>query len=170
MPYRKEEVERERVAGAGLERFDRWVRVDNAGYRTSPPEAEILRTLHELECFEENRRDRLGGARKLLALGLTPKEIPLPQDGALFKVPLFVRDRERVLLEFAKRGVMLDYIYDPPLDRYAERDLAERLPSPEAAVRWSRDVLPVNPLLADRFLAILRRAPRLIPMENVSAS
>ena len=170
MPYRRDEVLHERAAGAGLERFDRWVRVDNANYRTSPPESEVLRTLKELEEFEANRSHRLEGARKLLGLGLTPPEIPFPEGCALFKVPMFVREREPVLQAFARLGLELDYIYDPPLDRYAAEDLAERLPSHASALRWSRDVLPVNPLQADRFLSLLKKVPKLVGVGDWKAS
>ncbi|PYQ09540.1 MAG: hypothetical protein DMH00_12915 [Acidobacteria bacterium] len=104
MIYQEQEVQRQREAGAGLDRFDPWVRVDNAAYRTEPAEADVRRTLIELEAFERSRRRRLEGMQKLLELGLTPAEIPLPRDRALFKVPLFVRDRERVLHGFARRG------------------------------------------------------------------
>src|SRR6266480_3466398 len=48
----------------------------------------------------------------------------------------------------------------PPQHVYAP-GLAQRLPSPSRAAVWSRDVLPVDPLLADRFLALLRQSPTL---------
>ena len=165
MIYQEQEVQRQREAGAGLDRFDPWVRVDNAAYRTEPAEADVRRTLIELEAFERSRRRRLEGMQKLLELGLTPAEIPLPRDRALFKVPLFVRDRERVLHGFARRGLELDYIYDPPLDLYATEELTVRIPSRAEALRWSRDVLPVSPLQADRFLCLLREIPPLLPLE-----
>src|SRR5947207_2726222 len=122
------------------------------------------------KAFEENRRLRLAGARKLLDLGLTPPGLPVPSDSALYRVPLFVQEREKVLAHFAQRGLLLDYIYDPPLDVYAP-GLAQRLPSPSRAAVWSRDVLPVDPLLADRFLALLRQSPTLcrLPREVVSS-
>jgi len=163
MAYRREEVQKERAAGAGLDRFERWVRVDNSRYRTQPAESDVLRTLRTLENFEENRRLRLDGTRKLLGLRLTPQEIQLPEGCALFKVPMFIQGREGVVTDFARRGMELDYIYDPPLDRYADEELALSIPSPEAAQRWSRDVLPVNPMVADRFLALLGQFPPLQP-------
>jgi hypothetical protein len=146
--------------GGGLDRFDQWVRVDNHLYRTWPLRSSVRATLRRLQAFEENRRLRLAGARKLLELGLTPPGLPVPSDTALFRVPLFVREREKVLTHFVQRGLMLDYIYDPSLDLYAP-GLAERLPSPSSAAIWSRDVLPVDPLLADRFLALLGESPGL---------
>lgn len=161
MAYDKDEVLGARSAGAGLDRFDRWVRVDNHEYRTTPSPSVVERTLRSLEGLEENRRLRLEGARKLVDLGLLPGDVDLPQGTALFRVPLFVRDREQVLHRLGRRGLHLDYIYDPPLDQYASSDLADALPSPKEALRWSRDVLPVDPRLADRFLSLLADIPAL---------
>ena len=67
-----------------------------------------------------------------------------------------------MLEHFAAHGLHLDYIYDPPLDVYAAETLAERLPSPGAALAWSRDVLPVDPLRAGRFLSILKTSPGIL--------
>jgi hypothetical protein len=92
----------------------------------------------------------------------------LPSDTALLRVPLFVRRREAVIARLAERGLTTHYVYDPPLDLYAP-ELVEALPSPPEARIWSRDVLPVNPLLADRFIALLRESPGLIdPIQDVS--
>ena len=166
MAYLREEVRQEQAAGAGLDRFERWVRVDNARFRTQPWEADVLRTLRQLESFEENRRLRLQGTQKLLALSLTPPEVRLPEGCAMFKVPLFIQRREEVIRDFSRQGMELDYIYDPPLDRYADEDLALRIPSPPEALRWSRDVLPVNPLHADQFLDLLAQFP---PLQRAEA-
>jgi hypothetical protein len=146
--------------GGGLERFDRWVRVDNDMYHTWPRRSAQRAALRRLEAFDENRRVRIAGARRLSASGLTLPGLRLPADIALFRVPLFVRERERVRAHFAERGLALDYIYDPPLDVYAP-GLTQRLASPCSAAHWSRDVLPVDPLLADRFLALLAESPGL---------
>lgn len=162
MPYETGQVLAARQDGAGLDRFHRYVRVDNARYRTEPLSREIRTTLRRLEDFDDNRRRRLAGARDLLALGLTPPSLRLPDDTSLFRVPLFVPDREGVLAHFARRGIVLDYIYDPPLDRYAPPPLAECLASSDSARAWSRDVLPVDPLLADRFLETLRDSPEIL--------
>jgi hypothetical protein len=158
MPYDLAQVLRARDAGAGLDRFDRWVRMDNPRYRTDPLTREIRSTEGSLRRFAADRQRRLEGARRLLALGLTPPSLLLPEDTALFRVPLFVQRREEVVEHFSARGLRLDYIYDPPLDLYAAPALAERLESPDAARVWSRDVLPVDPLRADEFFAILGRS------------
>jgi hypothetical protein len=160
MPYETGVVRRAQEEGGGLDRFDRWVRVDNQMYRTWPLRSALRATLRRLATFEENRRLRLAGARRLLESGLTPADLQIPPDTALFRVPLFVREREQVRARFAERGLALDYIYDPPLDVYAPA-LTERLPARSSAAHWSRDVLPVDPLLADRFLALLANSPGL---------
>ena len=160
MPYDTTVVRQAQRQGGGLDRFDRWVRVDNDTYRIWPLRATQCAALRRLEAFEENRRLRLAGARKLFASGLTRTGIHMPADTALFRVPLFVRERDRVRDYFAKRGLALDYIYDPPLEVYAP-ELTERLASPWSAPHWSRNVLPVNPVTADRFLAILGESPGL---------
>jgi hypothetical protein len=158
MPYETTAVLRAQKEGGGLDRFDRWVRVDNHMYRTWPLRSARRTALRRLEVFDENRRRWLAGARKLLESGLTPAGLELPSDTALFRVPLFVREREKVRAYFAERGLALDYIYNPPLDVYAP-GLTERLASPCSAAHWSRDVLPVDPLSADRFLALLAKSP-----------
>jgi hypothetical protein len=160
MAYETTAVRQAQQAGGGLDRFDRWARVDNEMYRTWPLRSTQRATLERLEAFEENRRGRLAGARRLVESGLTPAGLTMPADTALFRVPLFVREREKVRAHFAERGLALDYIYDPPLDVYAP-GLTERLPSPHTATHWSRDVLPVDPLRAGRFLALLGDSPGL---------
>jgi len=163
MEYALEQVLEATQAGSGLERFDRWVGIDNTDYRTILPDRTLVSTLQQLEHFDENRRRRIEGTRRLLALGLTPPNVAVPEDSALFRVPLFVRDREEVLRRFAERHFSLDYVYDPPLDVYAAPQLADKIPSPVEAERWSRDVLPVDPMHASRFLDLLKEMPALVP-------
>lgn len=166
MAYALGDVFEAQAAGCGLNKFDRWVRVDNANYRTLSVAWAVASTLRQLEEFEENRASRLEGTRKLLELGFTPKDIALPANSALLRVPLFVQQREKVIrdllkpqLKSAQFPIGLDYIYDPPLDQYASSQLADRLASPVNTERWSRDVLPVNPLCADRFIHLLHNMP-----------
>jgi hypothetical protein len=170
MEYQEREVLEALKAGGGLDRFDRWVRVDNANYRTVVAARDQRRTLSQLLAFEETRQLRQEGARILMGLGLTPLEVRIPENMALFKVPLFIHDRERVLREVQGQDLPLDYIYDPPLDRYVTPAMADSLPSPASAIRWSRDVLPVNPLHAKRFAKMLEKLPSLSPAPESVAS
>jgi len=160
LSYEISEVFQAQNEGGGLELFDRWLQVDKPTYRTWPLRSSLRTTLERLESFEENRPSRFAGAAKLLSLGYTPAGFPVPVDTTFLRVPLFVQAREKVRARLAQRGLTLDYIYDPPLDLYAPA-LAEVLRSPPAARIWSRDVLPVDPLLADRFIALLRKFPGL---------
>jgi dTDP-4-amino-4,6-dideoxygalactose transaminase len=146
--------------GGGLERFEQWVRVDNHMYRTWPLRLALRATLRRLKALEEDRRFRLEGARKLLGLGLTPPGLPLSPDTAPLRVPLLIRDRNKTRKHLAARGLKTYYIYDPPLDLYAP-EFVEPLVSSSIAAAWSRAVLPVDPLDADRFLALLEESPGL---------
>ncbi len=163
MPYDAGEVLEAGTDGGGLRRFERWVRVDCHGYRTLPPDWQVCKTLRELESFEQNRERRIEGSRKLQCLPLTPASLIASLDFSLFRVPLFVRGRDTVAPYFVRRGVGVDYIYDPPLDIYVPPRLAGRIPSPPRAILWSRDVLPIDPLQADSFLSLLNGSRPLIP-------
>ena len=158
MPYTDDAVRRAQAHGGGLDPFEAWVRMDHPAYRTPPLPPVIRASRSRIERFGDNRRRRLEGAERLLGLGFTPRDIEIPRDTALLRVPLFVEDRERVIAYLARRGLTTEYIYDPPLDLYAPT-WSVALPSPPAARAWSRDVLPVNPLHADRFVSIYRETP-----------
>jgi hypothetical protein len=167
MRYTVAEVRQAQRAGGGLDAFDRWVRMDNLAFRAWPLAQSIRMSLHRLQAFEGVRHLRIEGARKLLDLGYTPPHVLLPRDTALVRVPLFVRDREAAIARLAEHRLRVEFIYDPPFDVYAP-DLVERLPSPPEARIWSRDVLPVNPLLADRFINLLKESPGLLePLRDV---
>lgn len=168
MRFTVPEVVHAQRAGGGLDAFNRWVRMDNPVYRAWPLHRSIQLTLHRLEAFDGGRQERLDGVRKLRELGYTAPDVLVPSDTALLRVPLFVRRREAVIARLARRGFTTHYVYDPPLDLYAP-ELVEALPSPPEARMWSRDVLPVNPLAADRFIALLRESPGLIdPVQDAS--
>ena len=156
IPYRLDDVLAAQRAGAGMDRFDSWVRVDKPRYRVFPDVAMLRDTRGDLETLEKNLERRRHGARLLESLGLTPPNVRLSGEDALFRVPLFVQDRERILKAMAARGLHLDYIYDPPLDIYAP-DLSLRLDPSPSATPWSGDVLPVDPLRASLFMSLLER-------------
>ncbi len=160
MPYDEDAVRNAIAGGGGLDRFDHWVRMDDLPYRTPLPHVVLAAALHRLERFDEDRPRLLAGVQSLLDLGYIPPQIRIPRDTVLLRVPLFVEDRERVLAQLARRGHGIQCIYDPPLDEYAPA-FAEQLPSPPSRRIWSRDVLPVNPRRADRFLALRQETPSL---------
>jgi hypothetical protein len=161
MPYSAQDVLRARAEGGGLDRFDPWVRVDNADYRAMPRGGALRATLNRLEALEQSRGARVAGARKIVSLGLTPAAYRARPETPFLRIPLLVRERERVRGELMRRGFQFQYIYDPALDVYARPPLVERLPQTGGAALWSEAVLPVDPLKADRFLSLLSAPPAL---------
>lgn len=158
MPLRPDELHRALAAGPGLERFETWIRVDRPHYRL-PASAFLLRgVLRRLRRLEADRARRIEGVARLRAL---PNVAPAVRQGdpqPLFRVPLLVPDREDAVAGLERHILGTGYIYDPPLDDYAGPDFAEPSPAPDAARRWARAVLPVDPLEADNVMRWMRPA------------
>jgi hypothetical protein len=53
----------------------------------------------------------------------------------LVRVPSLVADRDAAVAALARRGIVVGYLYDPPLDDYAGADFTDVSPAPEGA-RW----------------------------------
>ncbi len=155
MPYEIDHVRTARAEPDFLLGFRRWLDMDHAAWRMPPPDLYLGTILDRLDRLDENLARRRAGQRELRESGLAPILTGLPEDTALFRVPLFVNDRERARSACARRGLPVNYIYDPPLDIYVHPSLVECLPSPPAALAWSREVLPVDPLSAGRFLSAM---------------
>ncbi|MGP2436498.1 DegT/DnrJ/EryC1/StrS family aminotransferase [Streptomyces sp. JW3] len=73
----------------------------------------------------------------------------------LFRVPLLVADRDAAVAALARRGVVVGYLYDPPLDDYAGAEFTDPSPAPAAARWFARHALPVDPLRAQEVIGIL---------------
>ncbi len=157
MPYRIEEVGAARAAPDPLAGFRRWLEMDHVAWRMPAPRSYLRAVRARLDRIEDHLERRRAGQRLLRSLGFAPARAALSDDDALFRVPFFVRDRDRLRARCLAHGLAANYIYDPPLDIYAHARLAERLPSPPEALAWSRDVFPVDPLDARRFVAVLER-------------
>jgi DegT/DnrJ/EryC1/StrS aminotransferase family len=148
------------VAGApGLDRFDPWVRFDLHGYRMGQPPGSLRRTLARLRELDRDRR--LEGVLQLQAHDAVAPCVADQPPQPLFRVPLLVEGRDALVADLRRRGIYLDYIYDPPLDDYTTPAFAAPSPQPEAASWWAGHVLPVDPLDAGRVLAAA--GPRLQP-------
>lgn len=80
--------------------------------------------------------------KRVLDFGYTPAGFRVDADTALLRVSLFVQDRENVIARFAKRGLNIDYIFDPPPDFLYAPALAKGLPLPPAARIWSAMFCP----------------------------
>jgi hypothetical protein len=85
----------------------------------------------------------------------------------LFRVPLFVADRDAAIAALARRGIIVGYLYDPPLDDYAGAAFTDLSPAPEAARWFARHALPVDPLRARAVVEVLEES-RVRPAETPS--
>lgn len=164
IPYHVNDIELARKAADPLTGFRRWLRMDHAAWRMPAPAFYLRTILNRLDGHDENLSRRLAGQRMIRECSHIPNTITLPDNTALFRVPLFAQDRDRIRRICEMRGLPINYIYDPPLDRYAHPSLAKRIPSPPAALVWSRDVLPVDPLHARRFVRIMEKMRGPVPV------
>jgi hypothetical protein len=163
MPYHINDIELARKAADPLTGFRHWLRMDHAAWRMPAPAFYLRTIVNRLDGLDENLNRRRTGQRLIRECGHIPGTISLPDNTALFRVPLFAKDRDRIRKRCETRGLPINYIYDPPLDNYAHPSLAVRIPSPPAALVWSRDVLPVDPLHARRFVTIMERMRNPVP-------
>nr|WP_079275029.1 DegT/DnrJ/EryC1/StrS family aminotransferase [Streptomyces phaeoluteigriseus] len=76
----------------------------------------------------------------------------------LFRVPLFVADRDAAIAALARRGIVVGYLYDPPLDDYAGAGFTDLSPDPEGARWFARHALPVDPLRARQVVGVLEES------------
>jgi DegT/DnrJ/EryC1/StrS aminotransferase family len=150
--------------GNELDRFDPWVRVDLAAYRTSLRPLHLRRIVTRLRMLASDRARRIEGVRRLRELDVVAPRVREGAARPLFRVPLLVEHRDAVRDELERRGIAIGYLYDPPLDDYAGPRFAEPSVSPDAARWWAKCVLPVDPLDAGRVLdALARVRPRPAP-------
>ncbi|TDD17163.1 DegT/DnrJ/EryC1/StrS family aminotransferase [Nonomuraea diastatica] len=138
---------------ARLSVLDRWLRVDQAAWRTRQTAALRRYQLTRVRTAERERGRRIAGVERLRA---TPWAADGVKEGLalpLLRVPLLVRQRDDVVRALERRGVVPGFVYDPPLSDY----LALIRPGPAHAHTrwWTRHVLPVDPLHAERVEALL---------------
>ncbi len=73
-------------------------------------------------------------------------------------MPLLVADRDAAMRALARCGIVVGYLYDPPLDDYAGAAFTDPSPSPEGARWFARHALPVDPLRARAVIAALEES------------
>jgi hypothetical protein len=86
----------------------------------------------------------------------------------LFRVPLLVADRDAAIAALARRGIVVGYLYDPPLDDYAGEEFTDPSPAPGRARWFAAHALPVDPLRAREAIGVLERSgvrPAELPQE-----
>jgi hypothetical protein len=158
MPLRGPALRKAVRAGAELERFDPWIRVDRRDYRMEPSADQLQRALQGLRALDAERNVRREGVARLAALPTAAAGVRDGDPQPLFRVPLLVGDRPAAMAQLERRLLSIGYIYDPPLDDYAGPEFAEPGSTPDVARWWARHVVPVDPLEVDRVLGGSRRA------------
>ncbi len=157
MPLRPDELARAARGAPGLDAHHPWVRVDMHDYRLESGRLRLRRIGRKLDRLDEVLEACRAGTELLLS---TPWAKPRENHGTqpLFRVPLFVADRDAAIAALARRGVVVGYLYDPPLDDYAGAEFTDLSPAPEAARWFARHALPVDPLRARTVVEVLERS------------
>jgi hypothetical protein len=157
MPLRPDELALAARRAPGLDAHHPWVRVDMHDYRLESGRLRLGRIGRKLDRLDEVLDACRAGTELLLS---TPWAKPRENHGTqpLFRVPLFVADRDAAIAELARRGVVVGYLYDPPLDDYAGAEFTDPSPAPEAARWFARHALPVDPLRARTVVEVLERS------------
>ncbi|MGV9288693.1 DegT/DnrJ/EryC1/StrS family aminotransferase [Streptomyces sp. NPDC003719] len=150
MPLRPGQLARAVAAAPDLEAHDPWVRVDMHDYRLRSGRFRLGRVRRGLDRLDEVLEGCRAGTELLLSTrwahpaGGRRPAVTQP----LFRVPLLVADRDAAIAALARRGIVVGYLYDPPLDDYAGAEFTDLSPSPEGARWFARHALPVDPLRA----------------------
>ncbi len=157
MPLRPAALARAVAAAPDLTAFDPWVRVDLHGYRLESGRSRLRRARRGLGRLDEVLEACRDGTELLLS---TRWARPRAGSGTqpLFRVPLFVADRDAARAALARRGIVVGYLYDPPLDDYAGEAFTDVSPAPGAARWFARHALPVDPLRAREAVEVLERS------------
>ncbi|MEU5509757.1 DegT/DnrJ/EryC1/StrS family aminotransferase [Streptomyces fungicidicus] len=157
MPLRPDALARASAAAPDLAAHDSWVRVDMHGYRRRSGPLRLGRIRRAVGRLDEVLRAHRDGTALLLA---TPWARPREGSGVqpLFRVPLLVADRDAAIAALARRGIVVGYLYDPPLDDYAGEEFTEPSPAPGRARWFAAHALPVDPLRAREAIGVLERS------------
>ncbi|MFD9431257.1 DegT/DnrJ/EryC1/StrS family aminotransferase [Streptomyces sp. NPDC060002] len=157
MPLRPAELARAVDEAPDLTAHDSWVRVDMHDYRLRSGPLRAGRVGRRLDRLDEVLAACRAGTELLLST-------PWARPGAsradrvqpLFRVPLFVADRDAARAALARRGIVVGYLYDPPLDDYAGAAFTDPSPDPAGARWFARHALPVDPLRARQVVEVLQ--------------
>jgi hypothetical protein len=155
MPLRTAELRHAMAAGAGLDAFDSWVRVDASRYRLELTGKELEALYTSLTGRHADTTRRLRGVTSLRELPFIAPGIVNTPVRPYLRVPLLISDREAVRDRLIRSGLRVIYIYDPPLDDYAGTEFTRTVAPSQNARWWAGHVLPVNPLEAESFLHLI---------------
>lgn len=155
MALRPERLEAALSIGPGLDSFESWVRVDEPGYRTALSKRSLKRILSKLSQFDNDSNDRILGVKKLLSLEVAAPILGNIETQAFLRVPLLVKKRDEIARQLQRNGFPVSYIYHPSLDEYAGPSFVTPPEDPAGGHWWSSHVLPIDPLIAHRFLNLV---------------
>jgi hypothetical protein len=158
MPLRAAELAEATAAAPDLTAHHSWVRVDLHDYRRAPGRLRVRRITRRFDRLDQVLHAHREGTARLLDTEWAAPDAGTGPVQPLFRVPLLVEDRDAAVAALARRGIVTGYLYDPPLDDYAGPEFTELSPRPATARHFARHALPVNPLLAEEAIAVLRRA------------
>ncbi|MGW0874347.1 DegT/DnrJ/EryC1/StrS family aminotransferase [Streptomyces sp. NPDC002740] len=159
MPLRPAELARAVEAAPDLTAHDSWVRVDMHDYRLRSGPLRAGRIGRRLDRLDEVLAACRAGTELLLATPWARPGAPrADRVQPLFRVPLFVADRDTARAALARRGLVVGYLYDPPLDDYAGAAFTDPSPHPAGARWFARHALPVDPLRARQVVEVLQES------------
>ncbi|OQR60132.1 hypothetical protein B6E66_31205 [Streptomyces maremycinicus] len=159
MPLRPAELARAVDAAPDLTAHDSWVRVDMHDYRLRSGPLRTSRIGRGLDRLDEVLAACRAGTELLLGTPWARPGTPrADRVQPLFRVPLFVADRDAARTALARRGIVVGYLYDPPLDDYAGAAFTDPSPDPAGARWFARHALPVDPLRARQVVEVLRES------------
>ncbi|MCX4764229.1 DegT/DnrJ/EryC1/StrS family aminotransferase [Streptomyces sp. NBC_01275] len=159
MPLRPGELARAVDAAPDLAAHDSWVRVDMHDYRLRSGSLRMGRIGRRLERLDEVLAACRAGTELLLSTPWARPCAPRAERAQpLFRVPLFVADRDAAIAALARRGIVVGYLYDPPLDDYAGAAFTDLSPDPAGARWFARHALPVDPLRARQVVEVLQES------------
>ncbi|MBE1558806.1 DegT/DnrJ/EryC1/StrS family aminotransferase [Nonomuraea africana] len=136
-----------------LTALDYWLSIDLADWRMR--QGPLLRRYQRsrFRVIDREREPRLAGVRLLRDTPWAAEGVRHAEPQPLLRVPLVVEDRDAVVAQLERRGIVPGFVYDPPLSDYL--DLVAQGPNPEVARWWTSHVLPVDPLRARRLAGLL---------------
>ena len=107
--------------------------------------------------------DEVRAIEEFFARRYGPQALYLPSGRLALYLALreWLRLGDRVLMSPVNDDVVFFTVLAAGLVPVPVRWIRARLPAGPRAARWSRDVLPVDPLRADRFLTLLGESPGL---------
>jgi hypothetical protein len=158
MPLRPGELARATHRAPDLTAHDSWVRVDMHDYRLRSGRLRLGRIGRKLDRLDEVLAACRAGTELLLSTEWAHRRPEREGAQPLFRVPLFVADRDAAMAALARRGIVVGYLYDPPLDDYAGAEFTDVSPDPEGARWFARHALPVDPLRAREVVQVLEES------------